>query len=190
MEKMIKDIVVRDCTTGGYDMVLRVKNLPREYVYQETPKMVDRVDRDGYKDGTQAVDPLGTKGWTTLPGVSFNEDTNTFLFQDTAEGRDAIAGVNRYIDAKLPREMKRPEYVLFTSQRGNFAAQPIPFSKIPICELPDLEIKAVPPPVSPPTKVEQERPAVLSDSQINVLRERAAKARAAKAAKRVALQNQ
>jgi hypothetical protein len=185
MEDTLKEVVVRKCSSAGSDSVFLVKNLPSKFIYGDYPVMVGQVDRDGYQLGTVVPDPTGKTEKKTHEGIQYNEDTDTFMFfSDSQEGARRLQDIDLHIDAVLPREMRRPVRVLFTSQKDNFQAPPITRSKMPVVELPE-QFKAASSPVSPQEQSLQGKAADLD--KLKAMQERMAKARAARVSNKTAV---
>jgi hypothetical protein len=183
MEEILDQVLVREQRQNGIDYVMYIKNLPRHLIYQQVPKMVTRYDRDGYTDGTQAVDPSGEKVWALLPGLSYSPTFEKSIMFDANQevGRTALKALDTYVNAKFPRDIVLPERVAFPQDITDGRSNPIPLDRIPVLELPALRASDT---VSSATEVAPlKKSRNLTDEQRVAMAARLAKARAARKAK-------
>ena len=186
MEILLNEVFVKEVNEAGIDRVVVLKNVPRRLFYRWVPKMVQRVDRDGYTDGTMAVDPSGEKVEALLEGMSNSRNGDGSIVVDTKfeTGRAALKAIRAYVNAAFPRDVVLPEWTNYPIDPTNSRSMPKPKSMIPVIELPTKEdIKAESPVVSPEGNTSPQAPAIMrtrkpmSEEAKKAAGERLAKAR-------------
>lgn len=168
------------------DYVFIVRNLPKRLVYQEVPKMVQRIDRDGYSDGTLVPDPSGEKVEALLEGIeeSRNGDGSLVFITKREVGKKALEAIDQYIAGTLPRDVVIPKRVPYSMVPQDNRSNPKPKTLIPAIDLPKPDIREEAEVASPPAQAAQPKPSrTLSPEQKAVRVEILRKAREAKAAK-------
>lgn len=182
----LDEVFVKAVTETGIDMVFIVRNLPKKLIYREVPKMVQRVDRDGYSDGAQVPDPSGEKMEDLLDGLEHSQNDEAILFYVTREpGKFALQAIDRYIAGTLPRDVAIPLRVPYPMQPGDPRSMPKPKHLIPAIDLPKQIDRAESLEISPATQVASSKPVrTLSPEQKAKKAEILKKARAVKAAKK------
>lgn len=204
MQEMLKDVLIKEVTPRGVDVVIVVDNLPKSLLYRTVKKMmIDYTDPRNQQNLVPAFEVLdnGIKRRTNemtdelLPGIELSDnEPNCFIFYaDYNSSREALAAVDRYISASVPVAERVPERVPYAAQPGNHNSAPLQRHQIPRVVLPEL----VSPPVLATAQVpapralgEEHIPHIPANRQIKTdeevlkeKRDRMAKARAAKAVK-------
>lgn len=183
MEEILQEVFIKELHESGIDQVFIVKNLPSKFIYRRVPKMVQRVDRDGYVDGTVVVDKSGEMVDALLEGLdhSQNGDGSIVFPMGFEHVRNALKAIDAYISGTLPRDVVIPRRVAYPQDPSNSRSMPLFRSQIPVVELPVS--RAVPSQVSPVAQAAPEKPArTLTEAQKQAARERLALARARKKA--------
>jgi hypothetical protein len=185
----IDEVMIKEMTNRGIDMVFIVRNLPKRLIYQEVPKMVQRIDRDGYSDGTLVVDPKGERVEALLDGleVSRNGDGSIVFNSKRDVCRMAIEAIDQFIAGTLPRDVVVPKRVPYPSQPGDGRSGTIPKHMIPAIDLPKPIERVVAEEISPAGNAASPKPSrVLTPEQKAARVEILRKAREAKAQKEAA----
>ena len=183
----IEEVMIKEMTNSGIDMVYIVRNLPKRLLYREVPKMVQRVDRDGYCDGTMIPDRSGEIVEDLLEGleVSRNGDGSIVFYTKREIGRSHLEAIDQYIAGTLPRDVVIPKRVPYPAQPGDPRSNPKPKHLIPAIDLPKPIDRVVAAEISPAGNAASEKPSrVLTPEQKAVRVEVLKKAREAKAAKK------
>lgn len=183
MEELLQEVFIKELHESGVDRVYYVQNLPKRFIYHKVPKMVVRYDRDGYTDGTMAVDPEGGKEDGLLDGLELSQNgDNSIVFPMMREtARAALKAIDAYISGTLPRDVVIPTRVDYPLDRTDSRSAPKSRNLIPTVILPvSREVLAE---VSPEAKTSPSKPSrTLTNEQKEAARERMARARAVKAA--------
>lgn len=185
----LDEVFIKEMTNRGIDTVYIVRNLPKRLIYQEVPRMVQRIDRDGYSDGTLVVDPAGGKDEALLDGleVSRNGDGSIVFNSKRDVCRMALEAIDQYIAGTLPRDVVVPKRVAYPSQPGDTRSGTIPKHMIPAIDLPKPIEASVVAEISPAGNAASPKPArVLTPEQKAARVEILRKARIAKAEKEAA----
>lgn len=183
MEEFLKEVFIKELHESGIDQVFIVHNLPSKFIYRRVPKMVQRVDRDGYTDGTMVVDKSGEMVDALLEGLdhSQNGDGSIVFPMSFEHVRNALKAIDAYIAGTLPRDVVIPKRVAYPQDPSNSRSMPKFRSEIPVVELPSLRV--APSEVSPVAKAApQKSTRTLTEAQRQAARERMALARAKKKA--------
>lgn len=187
MVETLKEVFIKELHESGIDQVFVVKNLPKHLIYRRVPKLVQRIDRDGYTDGTLVPDPSGEMVDGLLDGLEFsqNGDGSIVFPMNRETAKTALKAIDAHIVGTLPRDAVIPTRVDYPLDRTNSRSYAKPMSLIPVVELPIKE--AVPSQVSPEAKASPVEPAPtkkrkLTEEQRQAARERLARAREIKKA--------
>lgn len=186
----LDEVLIKAVTDAGIDMVYIVRNLPKRLLYREVPKMVQRLDRDGYSDGTLTVDPSGEKVEDLLEGLepSQTDDGSILFYLGREPGKFALEAIDQYIAGTLPRDVAIPKRVPYPMTPGDSRSNPKPKSMIPAIDLPK-DIRVVAAEISLAGNAASPKPTrTLSPEQRAAKSEILKKAREMKAAK-IAAQN-
>ncbi len=194
--EILKDVLIKE--SAGFDKVFIVDNLPKSLIYRKAKKMmIDYTDPQNRQNMVPAFEVLdnGRKRYTNevedqlLPGIelSDNGDNALVFYTDYNAAKDALAAIDRYIQASMPVLERIAERVNYAAQPGNTNSAPLQRHQIPRVVLPEV--------VSPPAVEAAQQPAtrvlpaahipeapanrIVTESSVD----RMAKARAAKAAK-------
>lgn len=199
MEEIFKEVLVKKCGNRRHDQVMVIENLPRKFLFEQTRKMIQRIDRDGYPDGTMVVDPSGALIWTLYQGIEKSQtgDGGYLFWVGDQESENRLKDIMRYVDMSFPRDQRIPEFVDNAQMRGESNTGPIPYNMIPRLTLPIPETPKAPepPPLRPapvpeipvPSQVSPQAPAgrIRSEEKLAAMRARMQKARDARKAKEV-----
>lgn len=164
----LDEVFIKEVNDLGTDKVIIVRNLPKKLIYQEVRKMVQRVDRDGYSDGTLVPAPNGAMVEVLLEGLELSRNGDgSIVFNTKREpGRIALAAVDKYIQGTLPRDVLVPERVAYPMQEGDLRAMPKPKHMIPAIDLPKPIDRVVAEEISPAGNAASPKPTrVLSPEQ-------------------------
>jgi len=180
--ELIPEVMIKEQHDSGIDLVFVVKNLPKHLVYHKVPVMVQRIDRDGYTDGTLVPDPEGLMTDGLMDGLDHSQtDDGSIVFSQREPAKRALAAIDAYIQGTLPRDVVVPRRVSYPMDPSDSRSMPKPKSLIPVIELPNLKAEA--PQVSPVAQAAPESSAPLkqkrqlTEQQKNAARERLARAR-------------
>ena len=189
-EIITKELLLRAMVDSGIDMVIRVKNLPKHLLYTKAPKMVTRYDRDGYTDGTLVSDPSGEQVDALHEGLSPDQTIkDCVVFNCGLEsGKTRLTTIERFISGTLPRDVVVPTKVPYPVDPTDMRSAGRSMEDIPLVELPALitDSRVASLEVSPAAETAPpKRTLTLSEEQKAKKREILAKARAAKAAKKI-----
>lgn len=134
----IKEVLIKECGNMFHDKVFIVENLPKKFIYQKTIKMVPRIDRDGYKDGTLTPDPKGEQEDTLLPGIEMSQtgDGALMFWNGTLESQERLKDIDKFIERSMPRDSRIPARIQYAQRVGDAASGPIPYSQIPRVTIP------------------------------------------------------
>ena len=185
IEGTLDEVLIKEISNLRPDKVMIVRNLPKHFLYKETVKMVSKRDRDGYAIDATVPDPDGTIEETLKEGLelSRNGDGSIVFNLRRQTAAEVLKDIDTYIQGTLPRDIRVPDRVEYSSQRGNMLASPIPAMQIPAIDLPKIDRVAAEE-ASPPAKAESLKPTRELEAAKAQRREILAKARAAKAAKK------
>lgn len=178
MEEVIKEVFIKELHESGIDQVYYVQNLPKKFIYHKVPKMVQRIDRDGYSDGTLIVDKSGETIDALLDGLeySLNGDGAILFPMGKETARNALKAIDAHIAGTLPRDIVLPKRVAYPVDPTDSRSTPRSRASIPTVELPTSRVAATQ--VSPEALVSPERPTrVFTEAQKQAARERLAQAR-------------
>lgn len=166
MEEILKEVLLKQVANKLHDKVLIVENLPSRFLYEQTRKMIQRIDRDGYPDGTQVVDPSGELVWTLRPGLakSQNGDGGIVFDMMERESKDRLADITRFIEMSYSRDQRIPEFIDNAQQIGNPMTGPLPYFQIPKVTLPAPIAPSVPVFTQTVTAAASVQPAVVINS--------------------------
>lgn len=147
MDEILREVLIKKCGNRLHDQVLIIENLPRKFLYEQTRKLVPRVDRDGWMDGTMQVSPDKELIWTLYPGIELSQtgDGGYCFWSENQESANRLKDIMRYVDASFPRDQRLPEFVDNAQVRGESNTGPIINSQIPRIALP-VEAKVSPAP--------------------------------------------
>lgn len=181
--ELLDEVLIKEVAEDGIDKVYILKNLPKRFIYTKVPKMVQRVDRDGYKDGTIVPDPSGEMVDGLVDGLEHSQtrDRSILFLMGTEPGRNAMAAVDAYVAGTLPRDIVLPKRVPYPIDPTDMKSQPRMREDIPVVELPipEEKISRELPQVSPEAEASPaKQPRVLSEAEKERRRESLAKARA------------
>lgn len=181
--ELLDEVFIKEQSDTKSDRVFIVKNLPKKFIYRQVPKMVCRVDRDGYSDGVMIPDPKGEMVEGFIEGVELSQCGDGAIVFPTkhAHVREALKVIDAYIAGTLPRDVIIPSRVPYALDPTHMMSQPKPKSLIPVIELPipkaataPVSPEANPSPVSPaPLKKKRQ----LTEQQKTAAKERLARAR-------------
>ena len=103
MEELIPEVFIKEVANTGVDKVIIIKNLPKRLIYQKVVKMVQRVDRDGYADGTLVPDPSGemVDGLYDHLEHSQSGDGSILFMMHFETARKALEAIDQYISGTL-----------------------------------------------------------------------------------------
>lgn len=195
MEEILKEVLIKKCGNRLHDQVLIIENLPRKFLYEQTRKMVPRVDRDGWMDGTMQVSPDKELVWTLLTGIDKSQagDGGYCFWMGDQESENRLKDIMRYVEGVFPRDQRIPVFVDNAQLRGEANTGPIALSQIPRVSLPIEKVSPAPAPaLSTYPQVSSQEPsgilksgkrAPLSSERKEQLRANLAKAREARKAK-------
>jgi hypothetical protein len=186
MEEMLKEVFIKEFHESGVDRVFYVQNLPKRLIWRKVPKMVVRYDRDGYTDGTLAVDPKGEMVDGLLDGLehSRNGDKSIVFPMGVEAAKFALRAIDAYIAGTLPRDIVLPQRIPYPLDPTSSRSMPKTRDMIPTVVLPlREEPKLVSPEVNSSPAEKPSR--TMTDEQKAAARERMARARAVKKAKDV-----
>ena len=138
MEEILKEVLIKECGEGLHDKVFIVENLPREFIYEKTVKMVPRFDREGFSDGIMTADPKREMAWTLLPHLEKSQtgDDGICFYRSDREASERLMAIDRYIDRSLPRDARIPARINYGQQIGNPSSGTIQYSQIPRVNVP------------------------------------------------------
>lgn len=178
----LKEVFIKELHESGIDHVFYVENLPKRLIYRQVPKMVQRIDRDGYSDGTMVVDPSGELVDGLLEGLELSQSGDgAIVFPMNREpARFALQAIDAFIAGTLPRDVVLPRRVPYPMDPTSSQSGPRMRSQIPTVVLPASRVETSQ--VSPEVKSSLEKPTrKLTEAQKQAARERMARARAIKA---------
>jgi len=182
MVELLSEVFIKEQHDAGIDLVMIVKNLPKHFIYRKGLKMVQRVDRDGYTDGTLVPDPSGEKVDELLDGLEKSQtDDGSIVFTQRESAKQALEAIDQFIQGTLPRDILVPKRVPYPLDSTDTRSQPRSKSLIPVVELPGF--KAEVPQVSPEAQASPEVSAPLktrkplTEQQRIAAKERLARAR-------------
>lgn len=138
MQEVIREVLIKECGDMLHDRVIIVENLPKKFLYDRTVRMMQRIDRDGWSDGTLLPDPDREMEDTLHPGLEFSQtgDGAIMFWRGNQESAQRLKDIDRYIEGTLPRDVRIPKRVEYAQQIGNPSAGPIPLFQIPRVSLP------------------------------------------------------
>lgn len=138
MEENLREVLIKKVGNKLHDKVLIVENLPRKFLFEQTRKMVQRIDRDGYPDGTLVVAPSGELVWTLRPGIEKSQTGDGGFVFDTMdrEAMERLADIMRYIEMSFSRDKVIPAFVDNAQQIGDARTGPIAYFQMPRISLP------------------------------------------------------
>lgn len=153
MEETLREVLLKLIGNKLHDRVIVIENLPSKFLFEQTRKMKQRVDRDGWSDGTMVVDPSGEMIWTLRPGIEKSQTGDGgFVFNDAErESSDRMKDILRYIEMSHSRDARIPQFVDNAQMVGDARSMPLPYAQIPHIVLPAPMIPSVPILIVPPT---------------------------------------
>jgi hypothetical protein len=181
-EETLSEVFIKEMHESGIDKVYYVQNLPKRFIYEKVPKMIQRYDRDGYTDGTLTVDPSGERVDALLDGleISGNGDGSVVFLVGRESGKRALLAIDTYVAGTLPRDVVIPKRVSYPMDPTDQRSSPKPKSLIPVVELPVSRVVEA---VSPEAKASPLKATrTLTEAQRQAARERLARAREIKKA--------
>ncbi len=179
MEELLNEVFIKELHESGIDQVFYVQNLPKRLIYRQVPKMIQRIDRDGYTDGSLVVDPKGGMEDGLLDGLDHSQsgDGSIVFPMNRETAKNALAAIDKYIAGTLPRDVVIPARVAYPQDPTNSRSLPKGRNNIPTVELPVSKAALVA--VSPEGNTSPSKPArsSMSPEQRKAVGERLAKAR-------------
>lgn len=161
MEEILKEVLIKKCGNRLHDQVLIIENLPSRFIWEQTRKMEQQLDRDGYPTGNLIPAKSGELVWTTKIGIekSQTRDGGYCFWTNERDSNDRLLDIMKYVEAMFPRDQRIPEFVDNAQMRGEMNSGPLSYFDIPrvVLPLPEQTIKPAPVPVlSPVPQVPQE----------------------------------
>ncbi len=160
IEGVLKDVLVKEVGGNMHDKVFIVNELPRSLFYTTAPKMIPKIDRDGYPTGDMVPD-LKNKQEVLKEGITLSQaGDNGYVFDcSTNAGRAELEVVDRYISSMLPASVRPAPREFYCSEPGNYTSPPRPLHQLPRVELPVSS-----PPVEESSSMVQASPSTLKEA--------------------------
>jgi len=136
--EVIDEVFIKEVRENGIDYVSFVRNLPRHFVYEQVPKMIMKVDKEGYTEGHRVPDPAGGFEWQLKLGLehSLNGDKSIVFQVKYEDGQRALQAIDDYVDRLLPREQIVPDRLPYPMDPKDPRSNPRPLDMIPKITLP------------------------------------------------------
>lgn len=193
MEGILKEVLIKKVGNRKHDQVLIIENLPSKFIWEQTRKMVQQIDKEGYPTGNLVPDKSGELVWTLRDGIERSQTGDGgYCFSVGDQNSETILkDIMRYVDMSFPRDQRLPAFVDNAQMVGESNSGPLSYQMIPRLSLPVTaeSIKPVPAPAIAPAPQEPRRESAgdlpkpkrtLSPERLEKLRNNLALARQAK----------
>lgn len=148
MEEILKEVLIKKCGNRLHDQVLVIENLPSRFLWEQTRKMTQQYDREGYPTGNLVPDKSGELIWTLRIGIERSQTGDGgFCFWTTErDSNERLLDIMQYVEGNFPRDQRIPAFVDNAQVRGEMNTGPISIGLIPRIQLtaPILNISPAP----------------------------------------------
>lgn len=138
IKETLEEVFVKEVSEDGIDRVSFVLNVPRHFIYQQTPKMIMKRDKEGYAEGHMVPIHPQELEWTLKEGLehSLNGDGSILFQVKRNEAREALAALDDYVDRSIERGIVIPDRVPYPMDPKDPRSMPKPKDLIPKIEIP------------------------------------------------------
>ena len=138
IKEVLDEVFVKEVRENGVDYVSFVKNVPRTFIYQQTPKMIMKRDKEGYAEGHMVPAIPQQLEWTLKEGLehSLNGDSSIVFQVKYEPGKRALQELDDYIDRMIDRDQVVPDRLPYPLDPKDPRSNPRPKDMIPHIDLP------------------------------------------------------